>query len=74
LCRKSNIEYITLEPANNNLKSYYLQCGFEEKHDIAGNNFLVLDVNNKRIITKNNSKIRIKTHKQRRHTLNNYNK
>lgn len=30
LCRKSNIRYITLEPANDTLKDYYMKCGFTE--------------------------------------------
>ena len=72
LCRKSNISYITLEPANNTLKEYYIKCGFKEKNDIFGNNILVLDVNNSRIIPQKNKIFKIKTRK-RRNKLINYN-
>lgn len=67
-CRKQNIEHITLEPANNTLKSYYIKCGFKEKQDIIGTNLLVLDVNNARIVTRD-YKTKIKTRKQRRNIL-----
>lgn len=50
LCRKSNISYITLEPANEVLKSYYIKCGFKERFGIGNSKLLELDVNNSRII------------------------
>jgi hypothetical protein len=72
LCRKTNIKYITLEPANNTLKEYYINCGFKERCGIGDINILELNVNNSRIITKLNSRLNIKTRK-RRNKLINYN-
>jgi hypothetical protein len=72
LCRKSNIRYITLEPVNNTLKDYYINCGFKERYGIGNSKLLELDVNNSRIITKLHSKFNIQTRK-RRNKLINYN-
>jgi hypothetical protein len=51
LCRKENIQYITLEPANEELKEYYIRCGFEEYKDtLVGSKYFGLDVSKSRII------------------------
>jgi hypothetical protein len=51
LCRKYNIQYITLEPANEELKEYYIKCGFEEYKDaLDGSKYFGLDVSKSRII------------------------
>jgi hypothetical protein len=71
LCRKNNIEYITLEPANDILKSYYINCGFKERLDYGNIPILELDVALARYTSKPNSKFRIKTHKQMRYKLKN---
>ena len=65
LCRKSNIQYITLEPANNTLKEYYMKCGFKERIVIGNKQILELDVNSARIITKSNKTYKFKTRKRR---------
>lgn len=69
LCRKSNVQYITLQPINDTIKQYYIKCGFEERQDIMGTNMLVLDVNKSRIQLSDRTKSRIKTQKQRRNKL-----
>ena len=61
-CRKDKISYITLEPANDNLKDYYMKNGFEERYKNKSP-LLVLDVNKARIISK---KSNVKTRKQKR--------
>lgn len=66
LCRKSDIQYITLEPANETLKEYYIKCGFEERSEIDNSKFLVLNVNNARIIPRRNSSYKLKTLKRQR--------
>jgi hypothetical protein len=68
-CRKNLIEYITLEPVNDVLKSYYLKNGFKEKDGIDGTNLLVLDVNNPRMVVKP-LRYRIKTRKRMRNRSN----
>jgi len=51
LCRKYNIQYITLEPANEELKEYYIRCGFKKEEEItSGIKYLMLDVSKSRII------------------------
>ena len=71
LCRKNNIEYITLEPANDTLKSYYINCGFKERLDYGNIPILELDVKLARYTSKPNSKLRFKTQKQIRFKKNN---
>jgi hypothetical protein len=66
LCRKSNIQYISLEPANDSLKEYYIKCGFKERCGINNSKLLDLDVNNARIISKGNKIYKSKTRKIRR--------
>jgi hypothetical protein len=68
LCRKSNINYITLEPANNILKDYYIKCGFKERYDIGNSKILELDVNNSRI---NPQKNKIFKTRKRRNKISN---
>jgi hypothetical protein len=50
LCRKSNIQYISLIPANEELQNYYIQCGFEKNSMRIGDDMYVLDVSKSRII------------------------
>lgn len=51
LCRKDNIQYITLEPANEELKEYYIRCGFQEYKDaLLGSAYFGLDVSKSRMI------------------------
>lgn len=52
-CRKSNIKYITLVPANDLLKEYYIKNGFVEIPPITEgyDHKLVLDVNTSRLGT-----------------------
>lgn len=67
-CRKNNIQYITLEPANDTLKSYYIKCGFKERVEIIGSTILELYVDNPRIIPHTNMLYTLKkykTHKRR---------
>ena len=65
LCRKSNIQYITLEPANDELKEYYIKCGFKERIAFGNSKLLELDVNNSRIIPKRILSYKLKTRKRR---------
>jgi hypothetical protein len=48
-CRKSNIQHIILQPANSELKPYYITKGFHEGKYLANNNILQLDVSMSRI-------------------------
>jgi hypothetical protein len=67
-CRKNNIQYITLQPANDTLKSYYIKCGFKERVNIVGSTILELLVDNPRIIPHINISYTLKkykTHKRR---------
>jgi hypothetical protein len=66
LCRKSDIQYITLEPANDILKEYYIKCGFKERHAFGNSKLLELDVNNARIIQKRNRTHKRKTQRSRK--------
>lgn len=59
-CRQNNIQYITLVPANEQLKEYYISCGFEDN-----GKYLELDVTKSRM--KSMSRAR-KTRKQLRPT------
>jgi hypothetical protein len=65
LCRKSNIQFVALEPANDELKEYYIKCGFKERFAFGNSNILELDVNNPRIIPKRNKIYKLKTRKRR---------
>jgi hypothetical protein len=52
LCRKENIQYITLEPANEELKEYYIRCGFKKEEEVtSGIKYLMLDVSKSRMIS-----------------------
>ena len=64
ICRKSQIKYIILEPANDTLKQYYMKYGFEEHIAYTGTKFIVLDVSKSRVSYK--TKIKLKTKKQKR--------
>lgn len=70
-CRKSNIQYITLEPANDKLKSYYINCGFKERFDFSKIPILELDVKSARFKGNPNTKLRFKTQKKIRYKPNN---
>ncbi len=50
LCRKVNIQYISLIPANEELQNYYIRCGFEKNSMRIGDDMYVLDVSKSRII------------------------
>jgi hypothetical protein len=67
LCRKNNIMYISLQPANDTLKDYYIKCGFREYTGQNGNNLLELKVPNTRMISHSSNipKFRLKTYKRR---------
>jgi hypothetical protein len=71
ICRKSNVQYITLQPANDILKSYYIECGFTETFESNTNSIILeLDVNKSRMsLPRYSSRITHKTRKQRRHTV-----
>jgi hypothetical protein len=66
LCRKHNIQYITLEPANDTLKSYYIKCGFKERDTIDGSHILEMSVDNSRIMSSHKKHVvyKIKTRKR----------
>jgi hypothetical protein len=65
-CRKNNIQYITLEPANDVLKSYYIDCGFKERDNFGGSRILELPVDNPRIMPHISHTLKkYKTHKRR---------
>ncbi len=66
LCRNSNIQYITLEPANDTLKEYYIKCGFKERYAFGNSKLLELDVNDARIILTRNGTHKSKTRKLRK--------
>jgi hypothetical protein len=65
-CRKNNISNIILQPANDQLRDYYIKCGFID-NDSNNSNTLQLDINNARILTKNR-KYKLYTRKHRNHT------
>jgi hypothetical protein len=46
LCKKTNIQYIRLEPMNNALEDYYIQYGFKLTYGVGNSKLLELDVNN----------------------------
>lgn len=50
LCRKANIQYISLIPANEELQNYYIRCGFEKNSMRIGDDMYVLDVSKSRMI------------------------
>jgi hypothetical protein len=64
-CRKNNINYITLEPANDTLKSYYIKCGFKERVNIVNSIILEMCVSNSRMIPQKHVVYKIKTQKRR---------
>ncbi len=53
LCRKNNIQYISLEAANNTLRDYYIKYGFEELNNLINIKILQLNLNNSRCFIKN---------------------
>ena len=68
-CRKEDIQYITLEPANELLKKYYMECGFIEVDKET--KLLRLDVSKSRM-GKRNTKYKfsnLKTRKQKRYKI-----
>jgi hypothetical protein len=68
-CRKEAIQYITLEPANDLLKKYYMDCGFIEVNKET--KLLRLNVSESRM-GKRNTKYKIsniKTRKQKRYKI-----
>lgn len=65
LCRKNNIHYITLEPANDTLKSYYIKCGFKERINMVGSTILEMSISNSRMIPQKHIAYKIKMRKRR---------
>lgn len=60
LCRQNNIQYISLVPANQQLRDYYISCGFEDNGE-----YLKLDAGKSRMKSMSRGR---KTRKQLRST------